>query len=205
MHLRVARWFLFAVALAATSIPAFAAESPAFIADGSSDISMIYKDGKFYWPGDWSGSQVKINYEDTAGDPGTKDIAVKIQAPWGFWLPYCPQVGPDINGYRVPSCDVAPYTSIKMHLKATIAHQKWSLTVFKYNIKNGVLTDDTVVGSVPDLTPYGGAAVAGKFVAYTIPLADLGASGLTTMYKMLLQDATGLTGHTWYVNDVEFE
>jgi hypothetical protein len=159
----------------------------------------------FYWPGDWSGSQAKINYEDTVGDPGKTDIAVKIEAPWGFWLPYCPQDGPDIHGYKVPSCNVSSYTSIRMRLKATVAKQKWSLTIFKYNVRHGELYVDTVVGSVPDLTPYGGHAVDGQFVTYTIPLADLGASGLTTMYKMLLQDETGLTGHKWYVNGVEFE
>ena len=198
MHLRVARWFLFAISLAASSVPAFAAGS-------YSGTSWIYRDGVFSWPGDWSGSEVKINYEDTVGDHGTKDISVKVDSPWGFWLPYCPQVGPTIHGYKVPSCDVAPYTSITMQLKATIAKQKWSLAIFKYNITNGVLKADTVVGSVHDLTPYGGNAVVGAFVTYTVPLADLGASGLTTMYKFLLQDETGLTGQNWYVNNVGFE
>lgn len=193
MHLRVTRWFVFVIALTASSIPAFAA------------TTWIYSDGVFSWPGDWSGSQVKINYEDTVGDPGTKDIAVKVVSPWGFWLPYCPQVGPNIDGYKVPSCNVAKYTSITMQLKATIANQKWSLTIFKYNISNGKLTADTEVGKVNDLTPFGGSAVVGKFVTYTVPLADLGASGLTTMYKMLLQDETGKTGQTWYVNNVAFE
>ena len=167
--------------------------------------SWIYRDGVFSWPGDWSGSEIKINYEDTVGSPGTKDIAVKVQDPWGFWLPYCPKVGPTINGYTVPSCDVAHYTSITMQLKSTIPGQRWSLAIFKYNIKNGVLTDDTLVGTVADLAPYGGKAVVGQFVTYTVPLAALSASGLTTMYKFLLQDQTGLTGQTWYVNNVGFE
>jgi hypothetical protein len=197
MNLRVARRFLFVISLAASSVPAFASSS--------SGTSWIYKDGVFSWPGDWSGSEVKLNYEDTAGDPGTKDLAVKVDSPWGLWLPYCPQVGPDIQGYKVPSCNVAPYTSITMQLKATKAGQKWSLAIFKYNVTNGVLKADTMVGAVYDLTPYGGNAVVGKFVTYTVPLADMGASGLTTMYKFLLQDQTGLTGQTWYVNNVGFE
>jgi hypothetical protein len=159
----------------------------------------------FSWPGDWSGGEATINYDDAAGNSGTKDVSVKVNAPWGFWLPYCPQVGPTINGYTVPSCNVAPYTSITMQLKATIPGQKWSLAIFKYNISNGVLTDDTVVGSVPDLVPYGGNAVVGQFVTYTVPLAALSASGLTTMYKFLLQDQTGSAGQTWYVNNVGFE
>jgi hypothetical protein len=171
----------------------------------SSGTTWIYRDGVFSWPGDWSGSEAAINYEDTAGNPGTKDISVKVDAPWGFWLPYCPQVGPTINGYTVPSCNVASYTSITMQLKATIPGQRWSLAIFKYNISNGVLTDDTVVGSVPDLVPYGGNAVVGQFVTYTVPLEALGAAGLTTMYKFLLQDQTGSTGQTWYVNNVGFE
>jgi hypothetical protein len=194
MQSRAARWFLFGMALAAGSVPASAAGT-----------SWIYKDGVFNWPGDWSGSEAQINYKDTVGDPGTEDIAVKVEAPWGFWLPYCPQVGPTIAGYRVPSCDLAPYTSITMRMKATIAKQTWSLTIYKYNVVDGQLKADTVVGSVPNLAPYGGDAEVGKFVTYTVPLADLGASGLTTMYKLLLQDETGLTGQTWYVNDVAFE
>jgi hypothetical protein len=198
MHVRTARWLLVAVFLAGSSVPAFADPGP----------SSIYKDGVFAWPGDWSGSFVKINYKDKSGDPGTEDISVKVEAPWGFWLPYCPQVGPhvpDINGYHVPTCDIASYTSITMQLKATIPEQKWSLAVFKYTVSDGVFRDDTEVGRVTDLTPYGGKSKVGQFVTYTVPLADLGASGLRTMYKMLLQDQTGKTGQTWYVNNVAFE
>jgi hypothetical protein len=195
MQVRTVRWFLVAAFLAGSSVPALADPGE----------SWIYKDGVFSWPGDWSGSFVKINYKNTSGDPGTEDISVKVEAPWGFWLPYCPQVGPDINGYHVPTCDVAPYTSITMQLKATIKEQRWSLSVFKYTVTNGVLKDDTMVGMVDDLTPYGGAAKVGEFVTYTVPLADLGASGLHTMYKMLLQDQTGKTGQTWFVNNVAFE
>ena len=77
--------------------------------------------------------------------------------------------------------------------------------MFKYTVSNGELKDDKEVGKVADLTPYGGAAKVGQFVTYTVPLADLGASGLRTMYKMLLQDQTGKTGQTWYVNNVAFE
>jgi hypothetical protein len=166
--------------------------------------SWAYQDGVFSWPGDWSGDVITLNYHDTVGDPGTQDISVHVNSPWGFWLPYCPQVGPTINGYTVPSCDVSPYAGITMQLKATIAGQRWSLAIFKYNIVNGVLTDDTVVGGVDDLTPYGGPAVVGQFVTYTVPLSTLGASGLTTMYKFLLQDQTGRAGQTWYVNNVGF-
>ena len=197
MHRRLVRALSFSIFLAAASVPT--------IASSSSGTSWIYSDGKFNWPGDWSGSQVKLNYDDTAGDPGNKDLSVKIDAPWGLWLPYCPQVGPTVNGYRVPSCNVAGYTSITMQLKATKAKQKWSLTIYKYNISNGELSADTVVGHVADLTPYGGGSVVGKFVTYTVPLADLGAYGLTTMYKFALQDQSGSTGQTWYVNNVGFE
>ncbi len=193
MQLRSAVLALFALSLA-VSAPGFAAST-----------TWIYRDGTFSWPGDWSGGQVSLNYHDSSGDPGEKDLAVRVDHPWGFWLPYCPQVGPNINGYHVPSCNIAGYTSITMQLKATRRGQKWGLVIYKYNVHDGVLSDDTPVGSVEDLTPYGGNAVVGKFVTYTIPLADLGASGLTTMYKFLLQDKSGSTGQTWYVNDVGFE
>jgi hypothetical protein len=166
--------------------------------------SSIYRNGVFSWPGDWSGDVVTLNYRDTAGDPGTEDLSVHVNSPWGFWLPYCPQVGPDIDGYRVPTCDVTPYSAITMQLKATVADQKWSLTVYKYNIVNGVLKDDTVVGGVDDLTPYGGPAEVGHFVTYTVPLSDMRASGLKTMYKFMLQDQTGKSGQSWFVNDVGF-
>jgi len=197
MLLLNARSLLIGLALTAASFSA--------AAQGGANGQWIYDDGSFKWPGDWSGGEIKINYNDTSGDAGTQDISVQVVAPWGFWLPYCPQVGPVVNGYKVPSCNVASYTSITMQLKATKANQKWSLAIYKYNVSNGQLTADTIVGSVPDLTPYGGNAVAGKFVTYTIPLADLGASGLTTMYKFALQDQTGMTGQTWYVNKVAFE
>lgn len=194
MHMRAASWVLTAISLAATSAPAFA-----------TGTSWIYRDGVFNWPGDWSGGIVKLNYESKVGDPGSTDLSVKVEGPWGYWLPYCPQNGPVVNGYHVPTCDVSPYSSITMQLKATIPNQKWSLSVFKYTISNGVLKDDTMVGKVDDLTPFGGHAIVGQFVTYTVPLADLGAYGLKTMYKMLLQDQTGKTGQTWYVDNVGFE
>jgi len=216
MNFHVPRWCVLAVSLAGSSIPAIAAaDTPdPSISDFSQAqesrtppetvASWIYHNGVFSWPGDWSGDVVTLNYHDTIGDPGTEDLSVHVNSPWGFWLPYCPQVGPDIDGYKVPSCDVSSYSGITLQLKATIADQKWSLTIFKYNIVNGVLKDDTVVGGVDDLTPYGGPAKVGHFVTYTVPLSDMKASGLKTMYKFMLQDQSGKTGQTWYVNNVGF-
>lgn len=199
MNLRATRWCLFAAGLAVASLPVFAS------CGTGGNTSWIYRNGVYHWPGDWSGNYVSLNYDDTYGDPGTKDLAVTVDSPWGFWLPYCPQVGPDINGYVVPTCNVSSYKSITLQLKATIPGQRWSLSVFKYSVSNGNLVTDTMTGKVDDISPYGGNAIDGQFVTYTIPLADLGASGLTTMYKMLLQDQTGMTGQTWYVNNVAFE
>jgi hypothetical protein len=215
MNFHAVRSCALAMSLAA-SIPAIAGgATPDLSISGLSPVnestaaprtvaSWIYHDGVFRWPGDWSGDVVTLNYHNSVGDPGTEDLSVHVNSPWGFWLPYCPQVGPDIDGYKVPSCDVSSYSGITLQLKATIADQKWSLTIFKYNIVNGVLKDDTVVGGVDDLTPYGGAAKVGEFVTYTVPLSDMKASGLTTMYKFMLQDQTGKTGQTWYVNAVGF-
>ena len=171
---------------------------------GGGIVSWAYKNGVFSWPGDWSGDAVTLNYQDTVGDPGIEDVSVHVNSSWGYWLPYCPQDGPTIHGYTVPSCDVSTYAAITMQLKATIPNQTWSLAIFKYTIVNGELVDDTIVGGVGDLTPYGGPALVGKFVTYTIPLSELGASGLTTMYKFLLQDQTGRSGQTWYINQVGF-
>lgn len=206
MNSQVARCFVFVAALAGGSICAIAADGTSYPVEALQETigSWIYRDGVFHWPGDWTKEFAKLNYHDTDGDPGTEDLSVRVNLPWGYWLPYCPQVGPDINGYKVPSCDLTPYSGITLQLKATIANQKWSMTIFKYNIVGGKLIDDTVVGGVNDLTPYGGPAEVGQFVTYTVPLSDMHASGLKTMYKFMLQDETGKSGQTWYVNKVAF-
>jgi hypothetical protein len=64
------------------------------------------------------------------------------------------------------------------------------------------------VGDVPvgiELNPanYGPAPVKGQWATYSIPLADLGVLG-TSIYKFCIQDQTGLSSNSWYVDNVGF-
>lgn len=148
--------------------------------------SWVYYNGLFDWPGDYS-FVATANYHDTSGAPlsGKQDIKVTLQAAYGGWLPYAQNW----------SFNSAPYKKLTFALKPTVANQHWSV----YFVKVG----DIPVGISIDVTQYGPAPVAGKWNTYTVPLADLGVLG-TTIYKFAIQDKTGLSNNTWYVDNVGF-
>jgi hypothetical protein len=151
----------------------------------ASGTSWVYYDGNFDWPGDYSFAAT-INYNDTGGGPlsGAKDVEVKT-TPWGGWLPYAKNW--DFNS--------APYSKLTFALKPTVDNQKWHV----YFVKVG----DVPVGIYVDPSKYGPAPQAGKWATYTIPLSDLGVKGLP-IYKFCIQDQTGLSENTWYVDNVGF-
>jgi len=147
--------------------------------------SWVYYNGVFNWPGDYSFA-ASVNYSDTSGGPmsGPHDIKVTTGA-WGGWLPYA------LNW----NFNSAPYTKLTFALKPTIANQKWHV----YFVKVG----DIPVGVSVDASNYGPAPVAGQWATYTVPLADLGVLG-TAIYKFCIQDQSGLSSNSWYVDNVGF-
>jgi hypothetical protein len=148
--------------------------------------SWVYYNGVFDWPGDYS-FVASPNYADTSGAPlsGPHDIKVTLTSAWGGWLPYALNWSFNSNGY----------TKLTLALKPTVANQKWNI----YFVKVG----DIPVGISVDASKYGPAPVVGKWATYTIPLADLGVLG-TTIYKFCVQDQTGLSNNSWFVDNVGF-
>jgi hypothetical protein len=80
-------------------------------------------------------------------------------------------------------------------LKPTVANQKWNV----YFVKVG----DVPVGIYLNVSNYGPAPVVGQWATYTVPLSDLGVLG-TSIYKFCIQDQTGLSSNSWYVDNVGF-
>lgn len=152
----------------------------------ASGTSWVYYNGVFNWPGDYS-FDAPANYADSSGSPlsGAYDIKVTSGA-WGGWLPYAQNW----------SFNSAPYTKLTFALKPTATNQKWHV----YFVKVG----DIPVGIYLDPANYGPAPVAGQWATYTIPLSDLGVLG-TLIYKFCIQDQTGLSNNSWYVDNVGFE
>ena len=148
--------------------------------------SWVYYNGVFDWPGDYSFAAA-ANYADTSGVPlsGPHDIKVTLTSAWGGWLPYA----------KNWSFNSAGYTKLTFALKPTVANQKWTI----YFVKVG----DIPVGVSVDASKYGPAPVVGKWATYTVPLSDLGVLG-TLIYKFCIQDQTGLSNVSWYVDNVGF-
>ena len=146
----------------------------------------IYAHGRFRWAGDFSYS-AHISYTDRSGHApgGFSDIAVSLTGPWGAWQPYAQRF----------SFDSRPYRSLTFALKPTVAHQRWSCQFVKIG--------DVPVGISVNVARYGPAPVAGRWATYTIPLSALGVAD-TSIYKFAIQDQTGRSRNTWYVNRVGF-
>jgi hypothetical protein len=167
--------------------------------------SWVYHAGAFMWAGDWSGTTAVLNYADTTGLPGSRDLSFKSTAPWSYWLPY-PPVATTGAAAGHPSFDTTPYSKLTLSVKPTVAGQKWSLGAYTYTIVNGVFTGDIpTVGSVSDLSGYCTPAPAvGVWSVCTVPLSAIGAAKLPTLYKFIMQDQFGGAGDTTYINDVGF-
>jgi hypothetical protein len=148
--------------------------------------SWVYYNGLFDWPGDYS-FMAKADYHDTTGGPlsGKDDVKITLKAAYGGWLPYA-------QNWRFNS---APYKKLTFALKPTVANQSWTV----YFVKVG----DIPVGISIDVAQYGPKPVEGQWNTYTVPLADLGVLG-TTIYKFAIQDKTGLSNNTWYVDNIGF-
>lgn len=182
--------------------PVAAVVPPPVVVAPAASASWVYHAGVFLWPGDWSGTGSTINYADTSGTPGTKDISLKANSPWAYWLPYPPTVA----ATGQPGMDTTPYSTLTISLKPTVAGQKWSLGAYSYSVTAGKFQGDISTGAgVADISSYCTPAIAvGVWSVCNVPLTAIQAAKLTTFYKFILQDQSGLTGDVFYINNVGF-
>jgi hypothetical protein len=187
------------------TIPAAVVVPPPPVPPVTAGTSWVYHAGVFMWPGDWSGTSTVMNYADTVGLPGSKDISFKALSPWAYWLPY-PPVATSGQAAGHPSFDTTPYSTLTLSIKPTVAGQNWSIGAYTYTIVNGVFTGDIPTGTaVSNLAQYCTPAPAvGVWSVCNVPLTALGAAKLTTFYKVILQDQSNLSGDVTYINDVGF-
>jgi hypothetical protein len=151
--------------------------------------SWVYYDGAFDWPGDYSFA-ASADYHDTSGEPrsGKADIKVSVTSAWGGWAPYP----------RSPDFNPKPYSTLTFSLKPTVANQKWQ--IYFEGVGGAALPADCT----RNIASYGPAPKAGVWASYTIPLTALCAAG-GALGKLVIQDQTGLSDNTWYVDNVGFD
>jgi hypothetical protein len=145
---------------------------------------VIYADGKFLWPGDWSGNTITIDYANKTLVSGKTVASMTPKQAWGYWLPY------------ILSMPTAAFKNLIFKIKPEASGQKFSTAVYKVG--------DVVVGGLnPIPASMVSAPDADGVVTYTIPLSVLNASNLD-LYKIMVQDQSGLAGDTWGVEYAAF-
>ena len=159
----------------------------------SGSIFWVYHNGVYNWGGDYS-FVATANYKSTAGAPlsGPYDIAVSLTGAYGGFLPFA--------GGTVPlwNFDDSPYTYLTFAFKPTIANQTAQVFFVKVgDIPVGISVD-------PFNGSYGPKPQAGVWGTYKIPLSDLGVKS-TSVYKFGIQDQTGLSNNTFYLDDIAFQ
>jgi len=179
----------------------------------SSSVAWGYFNGTFNWGGDYSWN-VSLNYQDTSGEPlsGNHDLKVSLTGQWGGWQPYmCTELAEPLSAcvaqYDYP---LAGYTYLTVSLKPTVANQQWSAQFVAVGDK-GIpcnYANPANAGAGVNVTAYGPAPVAGQWGTYKIPLSAFCVGAGTSnvnVYKFHIQDQTGLSSNTWYVDNVGFE
>lgn len=163
-------------------------------------VSWAYHAGAWNWGGDWSAPTATINYADTVGLPGSKDISYTTNVAFGFWLPY----PPILAATSQPGLDTTGYNYLLISVKPAATGQSWSMMAYKYSFVNGVFQGDINAGpGINSIAQYCTPAIAqGVWSACKIPLTVIQAANLTTFYKFILQDQTGKKGSVTYINDV---
>ena len=179
--------------------------SLAAAASVSTPTFWVYDNGVFNWGGDYSANG-SPDYSSTAGTPesGPYDISFTARGPWSIWLPYAGGTVPmwDFNG--------AAYNYLTIDLKPTVPNQTWSL--FFIQVGDKQIFGQNGQGEGVNLANYGPAPVVGKWATYAIPLTAVltqwssGSPVLVSsaIYKFGLQDQTGLSSNTWYIDHVGF-
>lgn len=153
------------------------------------DPGIIYANGRLMWKGDWDGSSLQVNYSDPAAIPGKIVASMRSIAPWAYWLPY------------VLHLQTSKYTNLVLKIKPSIPGQKFSCAAYTSVLNpDGTWKNDVITGGVPSLQPYASSPDFDGVFTYTIPLSALKAVNID-LYKILVQDQSGLTGDVW---DVEY-
>ncbi len=148
---------------------------------------LIYANGKLMWPGDWSGSSLQINYSDATKIPGMVVASMKSIAQWAYWLPY------------VLHLQTSQFTNLVLKIKPSIAGQKFSAAAYTSVMNpDGSWKTDVITGGVASLLPYASNPDANGIITYTIPLSALKAVNID-LYKIIVQDQSGLVGDVWDV------
>jgi hypothetical protein len=149
---------------------------------------VIYADGKFLWPGDWSGTGTAVNYANTTLVPGRTVASMTSRAPWAYWLPYI---------LHMPT---AAFQNLVLKLKPATAGQKFSTAIYT---STGTKTDIVVGGLNPIPASMLSAPDADGVITATIPLSAVNAVNID-LYKIMVQDQSGLAGDTWGVEYAAF-
>ncbi len=185
MPIRTSLLFFLATAALSAIQPIIAATAATV-----TSTSWVYYNGTFDWPTDYSFS-ASPDYFDTSGEPrsGAHDIRVQVTSAWGGWAPVA-------KNYAFN--DTA-YNNLTVSLKPTVANQKWQIYFVAANGQS------LGAGCGRNPASYGPSPAVGKWATYTIPLSDLCVSGNASVYKFVVQDATGLSDNSWYVDNVGFE
>lgn len=148
---------------------------------------VIYANGKLLWPGDWDGSSLKVNYADTTKIPGETVASMTSIAPWAYWLPF------------VLHLQTAQFKNLILKIRPAVAKQKFSVGAYTSVLNpDGTWKTDVITGGVSDISAYDGITDSNGVVTYTIPTSVLNATNID-LYKIIVQDQSGLTGDVWSV------
>lgn len=144
---------------------------------------VIYAEGKLLWPGDWDGSSLKVNYADTTKIPGLTVASMTSIAPWAYWLPY------------VLHLQTSQFNNLVLQIKPSTAKQKFSVGAYTSVLNpDGTWKTDVITGGVSDISSYAvGAADPNGVITYVIPTSALKAANID-LYKIIVQDQSGLVG-----------
>jgi hypothetical protein len=156
------------------------------VAGKRSRPSWVYHEGTFLWDGDFSFS-ARPYYADKSGAPqaSATDIRVEVFAPWGGFQPVA----------RGRDFDPAPFEFLTLAVKPAIPNQQ--LQIYFQRV------GDIPVGVAVNPFKYGPAPEVGQWATYRIPLADFGL-GTARLYKFAIQDQTGRSGHSFFLNEIGF-
>lgn len=179
------------VKLGFTVTPPVIASSPPVVVPPPVPVvgtGVIYADGKMLWPGDWSGNNMAVDYANKTLVPGKTVAAMTPKNPWAYWLPYI---------LHMPT---AGFTNLIVKIKPAMAGQKFSVAAYT---STGVATDIVTGGVNPLPASMASALDADGVVTYTVPLTALKAVNID-LYKIMVQDQSGLTNDTWGVTYAAF-
>lgn len=149
---------------------------------------VIYADGKFLWPGDWSGALMGIDYANTTLIPGKTVAAMTPKSEWAYWLPY------------ILHMQTSAFKDLIFKVKPAVAGQKFSVAAYT---SMGTTTDVVVGGLNPIPVGMISTPDADGVVTITIPLSAINA-GAIDLYKIMLQDQSGLVSDVWGVEYAAF-